>query len=238
MTDQTEPAVAQPILTVQLRKFIDLPLGTRFRYQEWPDERIVIERHGCGLVADGDLSVVPAALQGIYSAAESEQACRELEVIVVSDLHASLSAPFATEAGSIKADPQFHRLLEDCVCEGRLIGPGQPITPYFDATQSLIAYIDSLIQSAAPKAAEGWISVADRMPELHVAVALLNDDRWMNTGGDFDINWCGAGWLCKHNSEYWSVIGETCGMTLDSVTHWMPLPEAPALTGQKGGEPV
>lgn len=71
----------------------------------------------------------------------------------------------------------------------------------------------------------GWIAVADRLPELNQAVALLNVDRWMNTGGDFDINWCGAGWLSTHGNNYWSVIGESRGMTMDSVTHWMLLPD-------------
>ena len=74
-----------------------------------------------------------------------------------------------------------------------------------------------------------WISVKDRLPPLYKTVALLNDDRWMNTGNDeFDTNWYGAGWLSEFGQQFWSVIGETRSMTLDSVTHWMPLPAAPA----------
>ncbi len=72
-----------------------------------------------------------------------------------------------------------------------------------------------------------WISVDEQLPELHCAVALLNDDKWMNTGGDFEINWQAVGWLCEFGSKFWHVIGAGRGMTLDSVTHWMPLPPAP-----------
>ena len=72
-----------------------------------------------------------------------------------------------------------------------------------------------------------WIPVSERLPELHTAVALLNINTWMNTGGDFDVNWCGCGWLCEFGHQYWNVIGEHGGRTMDSVTHWMPIPAAP-----------
>jgi hypothetical protein len=73
----------------------------------------------------------------------------------------------------------------------------------------------------------GWVPVSKRLPELHTAVALLNINTWMNTGGDFEINWCGCGWLCEFGNQYWNIIGERGGRTMDSVTHWMPLPAAP-----------
>ena len=73
-----------------------------------------------------------------------------------------------------------------------------------------------------------WISVKDKLPELSTLVALLNTDRHMNTGNDdFECNWAGAGWLCHLGHNYWSIIGETNAMSIDAVTHWMPLPELP-----------
>jgi hypothetical protein len=74
----------------------------------------------------------------------------------------------------------------------------------------------------------GWISTAQRLPELHVAVALLDENRWMNTGVEgFDVNWQGAGYLSEMGQKYWSVFGQH-SMTLESITHWMPLPAAPS----------
>lgn len=64
-----------------LRNFIDLPLGARFWYPEHQDRAyVVLERHGCGQVADAD--PVDVRLQGIYTAADSEAACRDLVVLV------------------------------------------------------------------------------------------------------------------------------------------------------------
>lgn len=71
-----------------------------------------------------------------------------------------------------------------------------------------------------------WISVNDRMPELHQIVALAHNDRWMNTGSAFEeegCNWYGAGYMCEWGTKFWSVFGETRAQSLDSVTHWMPL---------------
>lgn len=83
--------------------------------------------------------------------------------------------------------------------------------------------------SAAAKEVPGWISVAERLPKLHQVVVLKNEGVWMNTGGHgFDANWHGAGYLSEIGHKYWSVFGETRGMTLDAVTHWMPLPKADA----------
>jgi hypothetical protein len=93
----------------------------------------------------------------------------------------------------------------------------------FELSQALAAQVP-----AGPQ----WISINDRLPELHTAVALLNDGRWMNTGGDFNINWQGAGWLCEFGSKFWSVIGGN-SVTLESVTHWLPLPPPPAQSAEK-----
>lgn len=81
--------------------------------------------------------------------------------------------------------------------------------------------------SEAAKEAPSWISIADRLPKLHQVVALKSEDRWMNTGSDdFNANWHGAGYLSEFGSKFWSVFGESRGMTLESVTHWLPLPQS------------
>lgn len=72
-----------------------------------------------------------------------------------------------------------------------------------------------------------WISVDEWLPELHTVVVLRNEKTQMNVPFDGDIDWHGAGYLSSHGSNYWSVFGESRGMTMDSVTHWMPLPPAP-----------
>jgi hypothetical protein len=79
-------------------------------------------------------------------------------------------------------------------------------------------------QTAVPQ----WISVDERLPELHVTVALLDTRRWMNTGSEeFGANWHGAGYLSEFGRKYWSVFGEGRSISLDAVTHWMALPQPP-----------
>ena len=99
---------------------------------------------------------------------------------------------------------------------------------------------DAVLSAAAPaqgQQVERWIPVSERLPEPFTVVALLDENRWMNTGcDDFEANWTGAGWLWANgindNGMYWSAIGERHGLTMDSVTHWMSLPAAPT----KGGD--
>lgn len=93
-------------------------------------------------------------------------------------------------------------------------------------------------QQTAAKDAEQWVSIQDHLPPLYQTVALLNVNRWMNTGNDdFNTNWHGAGWLSEFGHKYWSVIGEHRAMTLDSVTHWMPLPSIDAaMNSEKGNQ--
>lgn len=87
---------------------------------------------------------------------------------------------------------------------------------------------------AGQVAVPGWISIAERLPEMHVTVALLDENRWMNTGSsDHNVNWHGAGYLCEFGQKYWSVFGETRSQCLDAVTHWMLIPAAPAYEESK-----
>jgi hypothetical protein len=71
------------------------------------------------------------------------------------------------------------------------------------------------------------ISVKDRLPELHTVVALLNTDMYMITCFEQATNWYGAGYLCEFGGKYWSVFNAHRSQTLESVTHWKPLPEPP-----------
>lgn len=87
------------------------------------------------------------------------------------------------------------------------------------------------------RAASQWISRADSLPALHVIVALLDEETYLNTGGlDVDMHWTGAGYLCDHGDgrKYWTVFGENRAQCLDRVTHWMPLPAAPSAENQDG----
>jgi hypothetical protein len=87
---------------------------------------------------------------------------------------------------------------------------------------------DAMIAAAPEYPSDaGWISVDERLPDIHTHVTLTNVGKWMNTGGDFEVNWYGHGWICEFGHKFWSVIGESGAMTLDSVTHWMPLPSVP-----------
>jgi hypothetical protein len=75
-----------------IRKFIDLPLGTRFRYLGGKDIWVVLERHGCGLVAGYQPHDGWVAGQSICSFADTEEQCKSLEVEVVSHPIAPVAA--------------------------------------------------------------------------------------------------------------------------------------------------
>jgi hypothetical protein len=63
-------------------KFFDLPLGTVFRYIGGDTEWVILERHGCGKIAEHYPSVGSAVLQGIFNFADSEEECRTARVVV------------------------------------------------------------------------------------------------------------------------------------------------------------
>lgn len=95
---------------------------------------------------------------------------------------------------------------------------------YRNGERGLPTYAELAAIAFAPQ----WVSITDRLPDLYVTVALLDEERWMNTGSDdHNVNWHGAGYLCEFGQKYWSVFGETRSQCLDAVTHWMPLPQAP-----------
>jgi len=96
-------------------------------------------------------------------------------------------------------------------------------------------YSDSIIRDAidrsylmVPQQAV-WISIQERLPELDVSVALINVDRFENTGGDLEMNVRACGYLSDMGyTKYWSIRGERA-TNLHAFTHWMPLPPPPAI---------
>lgn len=69
--------------TALVRKFFDLPLGTRFRYQGSEIVWVSLERHGCGKIAQWTDVDQWHVMQSICSVAESEDECRTIEVELV-----------------------------------------------------------------------------------------------------------------------------------------------------------
>ncbi len=68
-----------------LKKFVDLPLGTKFRHEDGKDVYVVLETHGRGKVAEYQGVNGCFATQCVYSAGSDEEETRALEVIVVED---------------------------------------------------------------------------------------------------------------------------------------------------------
>jgi hypothetical protein len=73
---------------------------------------------------------------------------------------------------------------------------------------------------------EKWISVKDRLPELHRMVALVHVDKWWATGRDEGVNCYDAGYLNEFGEKFWSIRGERASM-IDAYSHRMPLPQPP-----------
>lgn len=79
-----------------------------------------------------------------------------------------------------------------------------------------------------------WISTSERLPELGQSVALINVDRWENTGGDLEMNVRACGYLheMRPGDPYWSIRGERANC-LDAFTHWLPLPSPKSEQGDQ-----
>lgn len=70
-------------MIAQERKFRDLPLGTRFRYERGGEIYVVLDRCASGLVAEWRGADSNPAVQAIYTAEDSPSRCAELTVFVV-----------------------------------------------------------------------------------------------------------------------------------------------------------
>ena len=77
----TQASSASP-LDIPVRRFCDLPLGTRFKYKDGSDVWVILERHGCGLIAKWEGVDGWVAGQSICSFEETPEACALGEVIV------------------------------------------------------------------------------------------------------------------------------------------------------------
>jgi Protein of unknown function (DUF551) len=81
-----------------------------------------------------------------------------------------------------------------------------------------------------------WILIEDKLPEIKKNVLLINDRRtdgpyigfmdirenyiWENRWGDIDLS---------EHKEFW-VINDEPACAINAFTHWMPLPEPPAIS--------
>ena len=76
------------------RLFKTLPLGARFKYVGGTDIWVVLERHGCGLVAKWGGNDGWVAGQAICAFAETEEECSTEEVMAIdwTDAQMELSA--------------------------------------------------------------------------------------------------------------------------------------------------
>lgn len=96
-----------------------------------------------------------------------------------------------------------------------------PASNYIGRVIHAVRMALALAQPQQPDAA--WVRIADRLPELHTSVALINVDEWENTGGNCDMNVRACGYLSDAGPfKYWSIRGERA-TALDAFTHWMPL---------------
>lgn len=84
---QPPKRITSPCECADIRKFIDLPLGTRFQYQNGKQQWIIISHYNgwleCGLIASWQGIDGPISGQSICSATETPEELKELEVIVI-----------------------------------------------------------------------------------------------------------------------------------------------------------
>jgi hypothetical protein len=70
---------------LQERKFQELPLGTRFKYNPTGSTWVVLQRYGCGLIAEWNGPNGWNAGQSICSAEDSPERCADLTVYALND---------------------------------------------------------------------------------------------------------------------------------------------------------
>ena len=87
-------------------------------------------------------------------------------------------------------------------------------------------YADELEALAARLPVEGWVSVEERLPERDGLGAVLA----------FDANRPRKGiWLESAHPSWWNGWMEACNQPGPDITHWRPLPAAPAPGGSTDG---
>ena len=162
-------AVQSGELPAPRRYFHTLPLGTAFSYIGSDEKWIVLETHGCGLVAKYAHHDSNKPLQQICSFEDSEYAAQHTEVDVVQ--------------------------------------------------------LEAIAQTAQAVAGEAWISVKDKLPELHSFVLVSIDERYCDT--DFDVLMASYTMKRNGNGKVFTMSGGT-DYHPKAITHWMPMPAAPS----------
>jgi len=79
---ENKPHINRVPLECEVRMFKNLPLGTRFKYVGGTDVWVLLERHGCGLIAKWDGVDGWVAGQLICSFADTPGECETTEVIL------------------------------------------------------------------------------------------------------------------------------------------------------------
>lgn len=92
-SEQPQVPPGRGSLDPSVRRFRDLPLGTRFRYKNGDAVWVVLERHGCGLIAKWGGIDGPTWGQSICSLTETETQCETLEVEVIDFANDKLTNP-------------------------------------------------------------------------------------------------------------------------------------------------
>ena len=80
--EQDKPRFCALPLERRVRLFGSLPLGTRFKYEGGTDVWVILERHGCGLIAKWGGVDGWVAGQSICSFADTPEECEKTEVIL------------------------------------------------------------------------------------------------------------------------------------------------------------
>ena len=83
MNEAKQDAALLPVrLERRVRLFRSLPLGTRFKYVNGTDVWVILERHGCGLIAKWDGVDGWVSGQSICSFADTQEECETTEVML------------------------------------------------------------------------------------------------------------------------------------------------------------
>jgi len=86
-----------------------------------------------------------------------------------------------------------------------------------DALKAQVAELEAKLQGA------GWISIKDNKPEYPGEYLMYDDD--IGNQSICTVKWTGKLWTTTNPAAFAVVV----------VTHWMPLPEPPAIVGKKEG---
>lgn len=118
--------------------------------------------------------------------------------------------------------------------EGLMIGWfANAIMAGYDYRDSLTETRDAAIRADERQKAAGWISVKERLPEKEtescsVDCIICEEDGYQTLAYRY------YGKLNEDNDNVW--YDRVCRRNITgTVTHWMPLPEPPAIVGKKEG---